>query len=160
MADQQLRASIADSDPRQDETARASLQDDASSVDKPHCNDESVDFGEALRHSVKLCVKAFSFLLGLINHLVSRKDANVKSRNLGVVFHDLEVIGKGTSALYQPTIGTIFNPVCTVENVRAARQAPLKTILTGFEGVVKPGEMLCQCFRRSFKRLFLFFDNV
>jgi len=89
--------------------------------------------------------KKFSFP-SVTNEHVSQKDANIKSRHLGVAFQDLEVIGMGTSTLYQPTIGTILNPVCAVENARAGRQAPLKTILTGFEGVVKPGEMLCQCF--------------
>jgi len=74
--------------------------------------------------------------------LIRREEGNIKHRRLGIVFRDLEVIGKSSADAYQPTVGTLLNPLCILEGIQKARHPSLKTILTGFEGVVKPGEML------------------
>lgn len=76
---------------------------------------------------------------------VARGDlAQIKTRQLGVSFEGLSVVGLGSSASYQETLGSIFNPFHLGERLRNARHPPLKSILSGFEGVVRPGDMLCK----------------
>ena len=58
------------------------------------------------------------------------------------MFRDLRVVGLGASVSYQPTLGSIFNPSHIVETIQNVRHPPVRDILNGFEGVVKPGEML------------------
>jgi ATP-binding cassette, subfamily G (WHITE), member 2, SNQ2 len=58
------------------------------------------------------------------------------------LFQDLHVVGLGAAASYQKTFDSFFNPKIILENFRTARNPPLRDILTGFEGVVRPGEML------------------
>ncbi|PPR00332.1 hypothetical protein CVT24_004615 [Panaeolus cyanescens] len=70
------------------------------------------------------------------------EDAQIKPRSLGVGFRNLTVVGLGASDNYLPTMGTIFSPSVALDNIRRARHPHLKTILQGFEGVVRPGEML------------------
>ncbi|KAG6860184.1 hypothetical protein C0995_014729 [Termitomyces sp. Mi166 len=71
-----------------------------------------------------------------------REEAHIKPRTLGVVFRDLEVVGLGASNTYQPTLGSLFSYKTIQANIHAARHPPVRSILNGFEGVVKPGEML------------------
>ena len=59
------------------------------------------------------------------------------------MFKDLRVVGLGASASYQPTIASILNPLNILKAINAMRYPPTKDILSGFEGVVRPGEMLC-----------------
>ncbi len=66
----------------------------------------------------------------------------IHSRELGVMFKDLRVVGLGAAASYQPTFGSFFNPKVILEKIQALRHPPLRDILSGFEGVVRPGEML------------------
>lgn len=54
--------------------------------------------------------------------------------------------GLGGSASYQETIASVLNPLNLVEKIRNMRHPPVRDILTGFEGVVRPGEMLRTCF--------------
>jgi ATP-binding cassette subfamily G (WHITE) protein 2 (SNQ2) len=84
--------------------------------------DGPFDFAKTLRHLVK-----------------RREESDVKSRELGVLFENLRVVGRGASATFQPTIGTIFNPLL---KIKASRNTPLHNILSGFDGTVRPGEML------------------
>jgi ATP-binding cassette subfamily G (WHITE) protein 2 (SNQ2) len=58
------------------------------------------------------------------------------------VFKDLRVIGVGARASLQPTIGSMFNPAAILRSISAMRNPPVRDILSGFEGVVAPGEML------------------
>ena len=60
------------------------------------------------------------------------------------MFKDLKVVGLGASASYQPTLGSVLNPLSLIEAINEFRHPPVKDILTGFEGVVRPGEMLCE----------------
>ncbi|TFK22472.1 hypothetical protein FA15DRAFT_757994 [Coprinopsis marcescibilis] len=79
----------------------------------------------------------------VIRQVLRRRDkGEIKSRELGVVFRDLRVVGLGSAASYQPTFGSLFNPLDIVSSIRNARNPPLRDILQGFEGVVKPGEMI------------------
>ncbi|KAN0136953.1 ABC-2 type transporter domain containing protein [Lactarius tabidus] len=87
--------------------------------------DGSFDFEKTLRTIMKL-----------------RDRAGVQSRELGVMFKDLRVVGLGAAASYQPTFGSFFNPKVILEKIRTLRHPPLRDILSGFEGVVRPGEML------------------
>jgi ATP-binding cassette, subfamily G (WHITE), member 2, SNQ2 len=59
------------------------------------------------------------------------------------MFRDLRVVGLGSSASYIPTLGSMFNPLNILEAVQKARHPPVRDILSGFEGSVRPGEMLC-----------------
>ncbi|TEB24253.1 hypothetical protein FA13DRAFT_1756871 [Coprinellus micaceus] len=79
----------------------------------------------------------------MIRSIVRRRDkAEIRPRSLGVAFRDLRVQGVGAAASYQPTLGSLLNPLSALEGIKNARHPPLKDILQGFEGVVKPGEML------------------
>jgi hypothetical protein len=59
------------------------------------------------------------------------------------MFRDLRVVGLGSSASYIPTLGSMFNPMSILEAIQNARHPPLRDILSGFEGAIRPGEMLC-----------------
>ncbi|KAI0298342.1 ABC-2 type transporter-domain-containing protein [Multifurca ochricompacta] len=71
-----------------------------------------------------------------------RDRAGIQSRELGVMFKDFHVVGLGAAASYQNTFGSFFNPKVILENIRTFRHPPLRDILSGFEGVIRPGEML------------------
>jgi len=62
------------------------------------------------------------------------------------MFKDLKVVGLDASVSYQPTLGSVLNPLNIVGAINAFRHPPIKDILAGFEGVVLPGEMLCEFF--------------
>ncbi|KAJ7852054.1 pleiotropic drug resistance ABC transporter [Mycena olivaceomarginata] len=70
------------------------------------------------------------------------EDAEVEGRELGVVFQDIRVVGLGASASYMPTLGSLLNPLTILESIRTSRHPPLRNILEGISGVVRPGEML------------------
>jgi len=58
------------------------------------------------------------------------------------LFKDLHVVGLGAAASFQQTFGSFFYPKAILENIRTMRHPPLRDILTGVEGVLRPGEML------------------
>jgi ATP-binding cassette subfamily G (WHITE) protein 2 (SNQ2) len=58
------------------------------------------------------------------------------------MFRDLRVVGLGSSASYIPTLGSMFNPSSILEAIQSARHPPIRDLLNGFEGAVRPGEML------------------
>ncbi|KAI6145202.1 ABC-2 type transporter-domain-containing protein [Pisolithus tinctorius] len=70
------------------------------------------------------------------------EDDGLKSSELGVMFRDLRVVGVGASTALQPTVGSQFNPRSLLSIINNLRHPPLRDILSGFEGVVRPGEML------------------
>lgn len=63
-------------------------------------------------------------------------------RELGVVFRNLRVQGLGAAASFQPTLGSTLNPLEIPGKIRQLLHPPVRDILSGFEGVVRPGEML------------------
>jgi hypothetical protein len=66
------------------------------------------------------------------------------------MFKDMRVVGLGERASLQPTMGSILNPSTALKNISAMRHPPIRDILSGFEGVVMPGEML-----REFRLCFI-----
>ncbi|KAI5121205.1 hypothetical protein M0805_006006 [Coniferiporia weirii] len=70
------------------------------------------------------------------------EDQSIKSRELGVVFQNLRVQGLGSSASFQPTVASTINPFAIPHKIRQGMHPPVRDILSGFEGVVNPGEML------------------
>ncbi|KIJ13672.1 hypothetical protein PAXINDRAFT_170181 [Paxillus involutus ATCC 200175] len=66
----------------------------------------------------------------------------IQARRLGVAFKNLRVVGIGARASFQPTIGSILSPVAIMKSIDTMRHPPVRDILSGFEGVVIPGEML------------------
>ena len=58
------------------------------------------------------------------------------------MFQNLKVVGLGASASYQATFGSVLNPMTAIEQLQNILHPPLRDILSGFEGVVRPGEML------------------
>ncbi|KAF5379148.1 hypothetical protein D9615_006042 [Tricholomella constricta] len=71
-----------------------------------------------------------------------RDEAQIQPRTLGVVFRDLEVVGLGATNAYQPTLGSLFSYKNVLDGIQAARHPPVRSIISGFEGVVQPGQML------------------
>ncbi len=83
------------------------------------------------------------FYLKTETHVFCREDEeSIKKRELGVAFHDLHVQGLGAEASFQDTVGSLLNPFSIPEKIRQARHPSVRDILSGFEGVVRPGEML------------------
>lgn len=106
----------------------------------PEANETSSD--DSSEHTVALEGDGFD-LEKAIKWVIRRRDeGEIKPRTLGVVFKDLRVVGLGAAASFQPTLGSLFSPSDAMENIRNARHPPLRDILSGFEGVVQPGEML------------------
>ena len=71
-----------------------------------------------------------------------------RTRHLGVVFKHLTVKGMGLGAALQPTFGDVFLGLPRlIYNLfakgprKATGKPPVKTILSDFSGVIKPGEM-------------------
>ncbi|KZS99630.1 P-loop containing nucleoside triphosphate hydrolase protein [Laetiporus sulphureus 93-53] len=62
--------------------------------------------------------------------------ADIKKRELGVVFEDLWVVGLGASATYQHTLGSMLNPLTYVQFIKQLRHPPVRDILSGFEGCI------------------------
>ncbi|KAK1219766.1 ATP-binding cassette transporter snq2 [Marasmius sp. AFHP31] len=78
-----------------------------------------------------------------LNTVAQRLEAaNIKTRQLGVVFEDLRVEGVGSSSSFQPTIGSLLSPFTLAESFHRWRHPSTRCILDGFDGLVKPGEML------------------
>jgi len=87
--------------------------------------------------------KPTNFHFSLIKDLVRRSgEADIKLRELGVLFDQLHVVGKGTSSSWQSTLGSLLNPMNKLRAVQDIRHPPLRDIISGFHGVVRPGEML------------------
>ncbi|KAI9065216.1 pleiotropic drug resistance ABC transporter [Trametes sanguinea] len=84
----------------------------------------------------------FDFEKALRNVIRKLDESDIKRRDLGVMFEDLRVVGVGAAASYQPTLGSSLNPLNLIRNVRAALHPATRDILSGFNGVVRPGEML------------------
>lgn len=63
-----------------------------------------------------------------------------------MLFKDLRVVGLGATARHQSTLGSVLNPLNILKNIRAARHPALRDILSGFEGVIRPGEVLREFF--------------
>ncbi|KIP01968.1 hypothetical protein PHLGIDRAFT_130987 [Phlebiopsis gigantea 11061_1 CR5-6] len=84
----------------------------------------------------------FSLEKVLKDRLQKGSEAGLRRRELGVSFEDLRVVGLGASATYQPTLGSLLNPKTIVESIQGIRHPATRDILSGFYGVVRPGEML------------------
>lgn len=96
------------------------------------------------RNSISTVVgdKDFSFEKHLKDIIKRCDEEEIKWRELGVVFNDLRVVGIGARSSLQPTMGSLFSPTSILRKISEARHPPVRDILSGFEGVVAPGEML------------------
>ncbi|KAG6811150.1 hypothetical protein H0H92_008768 [Tricholoma furcatifolium] len=75
--------------------------------------------------------------------IVRKRDAaHIRTREIGVLFDGLRVTGLGSSAAFIDTVGSTLNPLTIFRKIQLLRNPPLRNILSGFEGVVRPGEML------------------
>ena len=101
-----------------------------------------------LRRSCGTCSRGAShncasFRFVLTQDLVRRHgEADIKSRELGVLFDQLRVVGKGTSSSLQSTLGSFLNPMNILRIVQDLQHPHLRDIIGDFHGVVRPGEML------------------
>lgn len=83
-------------------------------------------------------------------------EAQIKRRELGVSFQNLRVVGIGATATLQNTIWSMLNVFGYLGHlVHEFRHPPTRDILSGFEGVVRPGEMLRSFHLFSVPRRFL-----
>ncbi|RPD61629.1 pleiotropic drug resistance ABC transporter [Lentinus tigrinus ALCF2SS1-7] len=89
-------------------------------------NDGSFDFEKTLRNVIK-----------------KLDESDIKRRELGVAFQGLRVVGLGASASYQETVSSSFNPLHLLRRIRSKIHPATRDLLSGFDGVVRPGEMLC-----------------
>ncbi|KAG1782156.1 P-loop containing nucleoside triphosphate hydrolase protein [Suillus placidus] len=58
------------------------------------------------------------------------------------MFKDLRVVGAGSRTSHQPTVSSLFHPSTFLAKIRGIRHPSTRDILSGFEGVITPGEML------------------
>ncbi|KAL0957046.1 hypothetical protein HGRIS_003145 [Hohenbuehelia grisea] len=63
-------------------------------------------------------------------------------RQMGVLFTDLSITGIGAAATKQKTVGSVLNPAQWNAAVQNLRHPAVRHIISGFNGLVKPGEML------------------
>ncbi|KAA1475296.1 pleiotropic drug resistance ABC transporter [Dentipellis sp. KUC8613] len=75
-------------------------------------------------------------------YVKKQAQSDIKARELGVLFQDLQVVGVGAASSHQSTLASVLDPRSLLEYFRKLRSPPLRNILSGFEGVVRPGEML------------------
>ncbi|EPS96974.1 hypothetical protein FOMPIDRAFT_1025183 [Fomitopsis schrenkii] len=86
--------------------------------------------------------EGFDFETSLRNVVDKMDRSDVKRRELGVLFENLRVVGLGESAAIQPTFGSTLNPLNWIQGIQHMRHPATRDILSGFEGIVRPGEML------------------
>ncbi|KAH9941401.1 pleiotropic drug resistance ABC transporter [Amylocystis lapponica] len=84
----------------------------------------------------------FDFERSLRQLIKKTDEADIIRRELGVVFKDLRVVGLGASATFQPTLASVLSPLTALQTINSIRHPATRDILSGFEGVVRPGEML------------------
>lgn len=84
----------------------------------------------------------FSLEKTMRNTLKQLEDSGITPRTLGVYFRDLRVIGTGASSSFQDTVGSRLNPKVAYDDIRRFIRPQTRDILSGFNGVVRPGEML------------------
>jgi hypothetical protein len=70
------------------------------------------------------------------------EDSGIVPNTLGVYFKDLRVVGAGASAFFQDTVGSRLNPKVAYNDIHRALRPETRDILSGFNGVIRPGEML------------------
>ncbi|KAF9461727.1 pleiotropic drug resistance ABC transporter [Collybia nuda] len=105
-------------------------------------NEGDVESGSTYSDATLTTDGPFDFERTLRVIMKKREEADIKRRELGVLFQDLRVVGLGATASYQPTLGSMLNPMVALEQINTLRHPPLRDIISGFEGVVRPGEML------------------
>ncbi|KAH9841151.1 pleiotropic drug resistance ABC transporter [Rhodofomes roseus] len=86
--------------------------------------------------------EGFDFESSLRDVVEKMDRSDVKRRELGVLFENLRVVGLGESAAIQPTFGSTLNPLNWIRGIQRMRHPATRDILSGFEGVVRPGETL------------------
>jgi len=118
---------------------------DSSDMPPSEKNEQSFDFKQVLGDLIEQQVDFIKLSNSIFHYLsLSRRDEGIKDRQLGVMFKDLRVIGAGSRTSLQPTVGSPFHPSTFLAKIRGIRNPSLRDILSGFEGVVTPGEMLCK----------------
>jgi len=97
---------------------------------------------KTMREALTQSVLEFLPLLRSYSPPPRLEDSGITPRTLGVYFKDLRVVGAGASSTFQDTVGSRFNPKVAYDGIRNARRPKSRDILSGFSGVVRPGEML------------------
>ncbi|KIJ51214.1 hypothetical protein M422DRAFT_158653 [Sphaerobolus stellatus SS14] len=69
-------------------------------------------------------------------------DEGINFRQTGVTFKNLRVTGLGATHKHQETIFSALNPLNIIHFAQKLRHPPVKDILSGFNGSIRPGEML------------------
>jgi len=88
---------------------------------------------------------SWTFGAHLAASIESRDDTRKRplSAEMSVLFNNLRVVGAGSGATYQESVGeTARTPVKIVQRILSRRKDPEKMILHGVDGVVRAGEML------------------
>jgi ATP-binding cassette subfamily G (WHITE) protein 2 (SNQ2) len=106
--------------------------------------EQPFDLAKALRGIVQKCVKARQLHPIDLSAISREDDHEISRRELGIVFKNLRVVGLGATTSYAPTLGSLFSPFSMIEEIQKLIHPPVRDILSGFEGVVRPGEMTCR----------------
>lgn len=131
----------------QERTHRTHTRTSESTDTTLRVEEENFDFGRALRQVVKKwALIHFPHYFLLMSFPIRRDEASIQARELGVLFRSLKVVGLGASASFQPTLASIVSPKNLLTAIQEARHPAVRDILSGFEGLIRPGEMLCPSF--------------
>ena len=112
--------------------------DEAEAVECVPMSDENWE----LQHTLKAYKYAHPRSDENLLNIRSKNQGAIKQRTLGVAFRDLRVVGAGSEAALQDTLGSLLNPLVIASKIRSAISPQNRDIISGFEGVVRPGEML------------------
>lgn len=107
---------------------------------------EPFDLAKTLRKVIQKSVSLCMWSLAPHNSCFRNQENHISHRELGVVFRDLRVVGLGATASHAPTLSSLFNPFSVVGAIQSLIHPPVRDIISGFEGVVRPGEMIRQYF--------------
>ncbi|KAG9313752.1 P-loop containing nucleoside triphosphate hydrolase protein [Chiua virens] len=82
-------------------------------------------------------------LESLIKGIVKQSgEDGVGIRKLGIVFRDLRVVGLGVGTAVRHNLISLFYPQSIIKSINNLRHPSVRDIISGFGGVVLPGEML------------------
>ncbi|KXN88770.1 Brefeldin A resistance protein [Leucoagaricus sp. SymC.cos] len=124
-------------DPEGVEELRRTLTQESISEKKGSRNFSTSDATLAVKEG-----ELFDLAKALRKIVQRQEELQISHRELGIVFKDLRVVGLGATASHAPTIGSLFNPLAIIEGIQNIIHPPLRDILSGFEGLVRPGEMI------------------
>ncbi|KAF8556427.1 hypothetical protein OG21DRAFT_1521099 [Imleria badia] len=124
-------------------TGSSNMQLHAFEFDPHHPKPESIHQDKQWPSSSTANFNNSSSIGSLIKDVVGQSvEDGAQTRKLGVVFRDLRVVGLGVGAAVQQNLISLLYPQSIIKYINTLRHPSVHNIISDFEGVVLPGEML------------------